>query len=155
MSNKQQLQTNNTKYASLIETLRGKAAGGSGEDVTEETSAYTTKISQLETAVTALETELAGKASGGSGGNSFVQVTNSPYSISNFLYVNSDYQYIDAIPGQTVNVLGGIIWIASGVSVSLIEGTAQAITSIGGDTICVITSDSANVLLGGSGGGAN
>ena len=29
MSNKTQLQTNNTKYASLIELLRGKAAGGS------------------------------------------------------------------------------------------------------------------------------
>jgi hypothetical protein len=28
MSNKQQLQTNNIKYASLIELLRGKAAGG-------------------------------------------------------------------------------------------------------------------------------
>jgi hypothetical protein len=33
MSNKQQLQTNNTKYASLIETLRGKAAGGSGGSI--------------------------------------------------------------------------------------------------------------------------
>lgn len=30
MSNKTQLQTNNTKLDSLIETLRGKAAGGSG-----------------------------------------------------------------------------------------------------------------------------
>ena len=35
------------------------------EDVGAETSAYTTKIASLETAVTALETELAGKASGG------------------------------------------------------------------------------------------
>lgn len=69
MSNKSQLQTNNTKYASLIETLRGKAAGSSGEDVTEETSAYTTKLAQLETAITALETELEGKASGESGGS--------------------------------------------------------------------------------------
>lgn len=68
MSNKTQLQTNNTKYASLIETLRGKAAGGSGEDVTEETNAYTTKLASLETAITALETELEGKASSGSGG---------------------------------------------------------------------------------------
>ena len=50
--------------------LQGKAAGGSNEDVTAETDAYTVKISQLETAVTALETELAGKASGGSGGGS-------------------------------------------------------------------------------------
>lgn len=36
-----------------------------GEDVTAETNAYTEKITQLTTAVTALETELAGKASGG------------------------------------------------------------------------------------------
>jgi hypothetical protein len=33
MSNKTQLQTNNTKYASLIELLRGKAAGGSGATI--------------------------------------------------------------------------------------------------------------------------
>jgi hypothetical protein len=67
MSNKQQLQINNTKVASLVEILKNKAIP-SGEDVTEETTAYTTKISQLETAVAALESELEGKASGGSGG---------------------------------------------------------------------------------------
>lgn len=39
------------------------------EDVGTETSAYTTKLASLETAVAALETELAGKASGGSGGS--------------------------------------------------------------------------------------
>lgn len=39
------------------------------EDVGTETSAYTTKIGQLETAITALEAELQGKAGGGSGGN--------------------------------------------------------------------------------------
>lgn len=64
MSNKTQLQSNNTKYASLIETLRGKSVP-TGEDVTDETNTYTTKIASLESAVTALETELAGKASGG------------------------------------------------------------------------------------------
>ena len=36
-----------------------------GEDVTAETNAYTEKITQLTSAVTALENELAGKASGG------------------------------------------------------------------------------------------
>ncbi len=65
MSNKLQLQTNNTKVASLIEVLQSKAIP-SGEDVTTETNAYTTKIDSLESAVTALETELAGKTSGGS-----------------------------------------------------------------------------------------
>lgn len=37
MSNKQQLQINNTKVASLIETLRGKAVGSGGGDVEYET----------------------------------------------------------------------------------------------------------------------
>jgi hypothetical protein len=41
MSNKTQLQTNNTKYASLIETLRGKAAGSSGASI--ETCTLTIK----------------------------------------------------------------------------------------------------------------
>jgi hypothetical protein len=67
MSNKTQLQTNNTKYASLIETLRGKSLPTGGEDVTTETNAYTTKLASLETAISALEAELEGKASGGSG----------------------------------------------------------------------------------------
>lgn len=39
MSNKTQLQTNNTKYASLIETLRSKASGGSGGGAGVETCA--------------------------------------------------------------------------------------------------------------------
>lgn len=46
--------------------LEGKAGGG--EDVTAEVAAYTTKLAELDTALTALEQELAGKASGGSGG---------------------------------------------------------------------------------------
>lgn len=52
----------------ISRALEGKAAGTagtSGEDVTEETNAYTAKISQLETAIAALENELQGKASGG------------------------------------------------------------------------------------------
>ena len=46
--------------------LQGKV-GGSGEDVTTETNAYTTELAELTTAVTALEEELAGKAAGGGG----------------------------------------------------------------------------------------
>lgn len=68
MSNKTQLQTNNTEYASLIEILRGKAIP-SGEDVTEETTAYTNTLAELTTAIGELKNDLAGKASGGSGGN--------------------------------------------------------------------------------------
>ena len=37
MSNKTQLQTNNTQYASLIELLRGKATGGGGDASTYST----------------------------------------------------------------------------------------------------------------------
>lgn len=48
---------------------------GTGEDVTAETNEYTVKITQLESVVTALETELEGKASGGSGGGSIPTYT--------------------------------------------------------------------------------
>lgn len=44
MSNKTQLQTNNTKLNSLIETLRGKAAGGSGGSV--ETANVTISVNK-------------------------------------------------------------------------------------------------------------
>lgn len=59
MSNKTQLQTNNTKYASLIETLRGKAVS-TGEDLDAELTAQETLISQLGTI-------LDNKAGGSSG----------------------------------------------------------------------------------------
>jgi hypothetical protein len=64
---------NGTKIIGTIEDFdgsyecSGESTGGSGEDVTEETSAYTEKLATLETAIAALETELEGKASGGSG----------------------------------------------------------------------------------------
>lgn len=44
--------------------------GGTTEDVTTETEAYTAKVASLKSAVSALETELAGKASGGNGSSS-------------------------------------------------------------------------------------
>lgn len=64
--------TNLTAQDNLIEqiksALQGKAVSGGagGEDVTAETNAYTEKITQLTTAVTALEEELANKAGTGS-----------------------------------------------------------------------------------------
>jgi hypothetical protein len=73
MSNKSQLQTNNTKVASLTEVLKTKGTP-SGEEVTEETNAYTAKLETLETAIAALETELEGKASGG-GGSASIETT--------------------------------------------------------------------------------
>lgn len=48
-----------------------------GEEVTAETNAYTEKVAQLTTAVTALENELAGKASGGTGGGNIEYVIGS------------------------------------------------------------------------------
>ena len=62
MSNKQQLQTNNTKYASLIETLRGKAIPSGNEDLD-------TELTEQENLISQLSTILDSKASGGSGGS--------------------------------------------------------------------------------------
>ena len=65
---------NGVKLTGTIQTFDGSytcsgesTGGGEGEDVTEETEAYTEKLVALETAITELETELQGKASGGNG----------------------------------------------------------------------------------------
>lgn len=55
--------------AQIAAALENKVAGSYGEQVTEETNAYTAKIAALETAIIALENELDDKASGGSGGS--------------------------------------------------------------------------------------
>lgn len=60
MSNKQQLQTNNEKYASLIETLRGKAIPSGSEDLD-------TELTEQENLISQLSTILDSKASGGGG----------------------------------------------------------------------------------------
>lgn len=112
MSNKTQLQTNNEKYASLIETLRGKAAGSGGEDVSAETTAYTEKLETLETAITALETELEGKASGGSGGNietCTVSLHTNTASFSYFIYT----QYIDGTINHIIDRTGSYYGVTS------------------------------------------
>lgn len=64
------LLTNTTDLQEVLEVLQNKAAGGGGEDVTSETSAYTSKLATLESSVLALKTELQNKASGGSGSGS-------------------------------------------------------------------------------------
>lgn len=46
MSNKQQLQLNNEEVASLIELLRGKTAGGSGNGASFETCTVTVSIAE-------------------------------------------------------------------------------------------------------------
>ena len=60
--------TGKTDPLTLYEMVTEIESIQTSEDVTAETNDYTAKIAQLESAVTALETELAGKASGGSGG---------------------------------------------------------------------------------------
>jgi hypothetical protein len=82
MSNKTQLQTNNTQYASLIETLRGKAVPSGGEDVADETEAYTAKLASLETAISALESELEGKASGGGSGGADIELCSLTFNLN-------------------------------------------------------------------------
>lgn len=66
MTNTERIQANNAELREAIEMAESLPdAGSAGEDVTEETSEYTTKLEALETAITALENELEGKASGG------------------------------------------------------------------------------------------
>lgn len=60
--------SNQDNLISQIQTALQNKATATGEDVTSEINAYTTKLATLETAITQLETELQGKASGGSGG---------------------------------------------------------------------------------------
>lgn len=61
------LQNNNSSLEEIITKINELPEAGEG--VTDETTAYTTKLAVLDSAITALETELEGKASGGSGGS--------------------------------------------------------------------------------------
>lgn len=66
--------TTQDNLISQIQTALQNKSAATGEDVTSETNAYTTKLATLETAITALETELQGKASGGSSNGVEVEV---------------------------------------------------------------------------------
>ena len=58
------IKNNTTSLQNLLKQVNAlPEAGGIGEDVTDETNAYTTKLATLETAIVALETELQGKVS--------------------------------------------------------------------------------------------
>lgn len=67
VTNAQRIQANNAELREAIELAEKLPEAGTagGEDVTAETDAYTEKLTALETAITALETELEGKAAGG------------------------------------------------------------------------------------------
>jgi hypothetical protein len=121
MSNKTQLQTNNTKYASLIDTLRGKSLPTGGEDVTTETNAYTEKLASLETAITALESELAGKASGGGSGDVecvTVVISGTPMSTTFITYVDKQISTQQLVIDDTATE-DTIITILAGTFISV------------------------------------
>ena len=71
------------------------------EDVTTETSAYTTKIASLETAIAALESELEGKAGGSSSGGNLNTCTITISSQMGNIY---DYAYTAVIDGTVTAV---------------------------------------------------
>ena len=60
------IKQNITSLQNLLEQVNALPdANSGGEDVADETAAYTEKLEELETAITALEAELEGKAAGG------------------------------------------------------------------------------------------
>jgi hypothetical protein len=63
------LVASNIKSGISIFGVTGTYTGSSSEDLTSEVNTYTAKITELETAITALENELQGKATGGGGGS--------------------------------------------------------------------------------------
>lgn len=79
------------------------------EDVGTETSAYTAKLTSLETAITALETELAGKASGGGGSSEVFDITFTSFAVSAGVYYLSESKtFVQASSSGTYQVLDGI-----------------------------------------------
>lgn len=117
------------------------------EDVSTETTSYTTKLASLETAITALETELEGKASGGSGGGSVetctVTMTPSGVQLYNLTYtaINSDgaitvtYIYNTAAAVTLENVVVGSAITCAVTCLSLgaaIDGDANLVDATNG-----------------------
>jgi hypothetical protein len=96
-----------------------------GEDVTAETTAYTTKLASLETAVAALETELASKASGGNGSgvDNIISIT-----ISNsahcpiYYWDNESTLSVSNNTSETINALSGIVLITDYGAVCIASG---------------------------------
>ena len=78
-----------------------------GEDVTSETNAYTAKLTTLETAITALETELQGKASGGSSLNStqWIQLSSLPTSPQTRIAGAPTPTYYYEVPDNCIAIL--------------------------------------------------
>jgi hypothetical protein len=116
-----------------------------GEDITDETNAYTTKLASLETAISALETELEGKASGGSGGDEgTINVCTISMSQYGGVGLNTWFTVIDdtgsittknmVMEGMRIGmveclniVCGSLFVVEDNWSESVIEGTAECI----------------------------
>jgi hypothetical protein len=152
MSNKTQLQANNEKYASLIEVLKTKGTP-SGEEVTEETNAYTAKLETLETAITALENELEGKASGGSGtnGQSAMVTFNGMYN-TKFYYIEGSNMQVIENPNQEYAVDIPSLCVAYNPlgyqALSVFSGDASIIAQSGTVAAFLITGQATIVAVG-------
>lgn len=105
MTNTERIQANNAALRECIETAENLPdAGSGGEDVTAETAAYTEKMQELETAITALETELEGKAAGSGG----VNVETCTVTVKNYLCADAavnEYQQQFAYVDGSLNTI--------------------------------------------------
>ena len=110
-----------------VKSYASATVNTSGEDVTEETSAYTTKLASLETAISALETELEGKAGGSSGGTSVETCT------------------VRIVFDDTYNILG---YCATILEEGVITIDASTENNLGDDSIQELTVS--NVVVGSS-----
>lgn len=127
---------------------------GTGEDVTAETNDYTTKVAQLESAVTALETELAGKASG-SGANfeTSIVTINVPIECR---YLSTDFQPKQEITSTFETVKNSIAYIGgspvagSGYTILVANGPNMANTT---KTAVQFIEASVNIIVYTGGGG--
>lgn len=122
--------SNQDNLISQIQTALQNKAAATGEDVTSETIAYTTKLATLETAITALETELQGKASGGSGGGSVETCTFEFVRQGQFI-PDIAYTSVDD-SGNLVGLYERVMSLESSVSFTCVKGTVVTIILPGG-----------------------
>lgn len=123
-----------SQISTLVATKANPSGGGTGEDVTTETNAYTTKIASLETAVTALENELAGKASGGGSGEPQMIDITIQNSYIPIYYFDSSSTLQEAPLNGTISALNGIVFVVTSAPL-MCEGnftTKNLNTSYGG-----------------------
>lgn len=129
------------------------------EDVATETSAYTTKIASLETAIVALESALEGKAGSGSGGGSVETCTVALLSAGIYYYTdeNMTLQSVEGATNITVvkNTMVGVEsnFAQSGTTVELlVDGQCQTVFWTGSHGYVAVSGDGSLMLrVAGSG----